>query len=128
MSTTRLIMVDDEPLMGTFVRTVAEQLGFVVETYVECAGFEAAVVKADPDIVILDLNMPGVGGIELMQMLAATKSRARVFIMSGVDPVHQMMAEKQGESLGLNMAGSIPKPVRVTELRAMLNPASTGER
>lgn len=128
MSTTRLVMVDDEPLMGTFVRAVAEQLGYVVETYSECAGFEAAVAKADPDIIILDLNMPGVGGIELMQMLAAKKSCARIFIMSGVDPVHQMMAEKQGESLGLDMAGIIPKPVRVTELRTILKPASTGER
>ena len=123
MSAARLVMVDDEPLMGTFVRTVAEPLGYTVETYTESVGFVAAVTKADPDIIILDLNMPDVGGIELMRVLAANKSRARIFIISGVDPVHQMMAEKQGESLGLKMAGIIPKPVRLADLRTILKRA-----
>ena len=123
MSTSRLVMVDDEPMMGNLVRTVAEPLGYTVETYTESVGFVAAVVKAAPDIIILDLNMPDVSGIELMRVLAANKSRARIFIISGVDPIHQMMAEKQGESLGLTMAGIIPKPVRVADLRAILKPA-----
>lgn len=105
----RLLMVDDNPLMGDLVRKVSEQLGYTVETYIESAGFEAAVARAAPDVVVLDLNMPDVDGIALMRMLAAKGSRAKVFIMSGVDPINQMMAEKMGESLGLTMgAGSSP--------------------
>ena len=122
MSAKRLLMVDDNPLMGDLVRKVSEQLGYVVETYTEAAGFEAAVARAAPDVVVLDLNMPEIDGIGLMRMLAAKGSRAKVFIMSGVDPINQMMAEKMGESLGLTMGGIIPKPVRVAELKAMLAP------
>lgn len=123
MAVIRLLMVDDNPMMGDLVRNVAEQLGYTVETFTETKGFEAAVAQADPDLVVLDLNMPDTDGIELMRKLAARGSRAQVFIMSGIDPIHQIMAEKLGESLGLAMAGIIPKPVRVSELRIMLMPA-----
>lgn len=122
MAALRLLMVDDNPLMGDLVRKVSEQLGYAVETYTEAAGFEAAVARASPDVVVLDLNMPDIDGIGLMRMLAAKNSRAKVFIMSGVDPINQMMAEKMGESLGLTMGGIIPKPVRIAELKAMLTP------
>lgn len=120
MSAKRLLMVDDNPMIGDIVRTVAESLGYIVETFTESVNFEAAVARADPDLVILDLNIPETDGIGLLRKLADRRSRARIFIMSGMDPIHQMMAEKLGMSLGLAMAGIIPKPVRVAELRTML--------
>lgn len=118
----RLVMVDDNEAIGGFVRGVAEPLGYAVETYANAAGFEAALERGDPEVIILDLVMPGTDGIELLRRLADRRSRARIFIMSGFDPAHQRMAVTLGESHGLAMAGIIRKPVRAAELRAMLTP------
>lgn len=116
----RLLVIDDDPLMGDFVRIIAESLGFLVEVYVDAKGFKAAVAKIDPDVIILDLTMPRIDGIELIGYLADRKSQARVFIMSGFDPAVQRMAMTLGEDRGLRMADIIPKPVRAARLREIL--------
>jgi DNA-binding response OmpR family regulator len=126
MQPKRLLMVDDDAAMGDFVRTVAEPLGYKVETCVDARGFMAAMDDGDPDVVILDLVMPGTDGIELIHYLSRRQSRARVFIMSGFDPVHLRMGKTLGDAAGLTMAGIIPKPVRANELRRILSKFSGG--
>ena len=121
MSGRRLVVVDDDAEIGAFVRAVAEGIGFEVETYTDADGFEAALGRDDPDLVILDIAMPGTDGIELLRSLAARKSRAAVFIMSGYDASMREMAFRLGEEVGnLDMRQVIPKPVRVADLRAIL--------
>jgi DNA-binding response OmpR family regulator len=116
----RLLMVDDDPAIGTFVRAVAEPLGFAVATFLEPDGFRAALEKDGADVIILDLTIPGTDGFELIRYLARRRESARVFIMSGFEPEHQRMAMTLGEAQGLRMVAIIPKPVRAAELRAML--------
>jgi DNA-binding response OmpR family regulator len=116
----RLLVVDDDPAMGDFVRDIATPLGFAVETFIEAKGFKAAVAKGDPDVIILDLTMPKIDGIELIGYLAEKKSHAKIFIMSGFDPAVQRMAKTLGEGWGLDMADIIPKPVRAARFREIL--------
>jgi DNA-binding response OmpR family regulator len=118
----RLLMIDDDPTMGEFVRDVAEPLGYDVETHTTADAFKAAVAGSAPDVIVLDLTMPGSDGFELLRYLAKRRERARIFIMSGFEPEHQRMAVTLGEAQGLAMAGIIPKPVRAADLRAMLAP------
>lgn len=122
MDSRRLLMVDDNEAIGDFVRSVAEPLGYAVETYADATGFYGALDRGDPEVIVLDLVMPQTDGIEILRRLAQRQSRARIFIMSGFDPAHQRMAVTLGESHGLSMAGVIRKPVRAADLRAMLTP------
>lgn len=116
----RLVMVDDDPAIGDFVRNVAEPLGYLVEFYTTARDFEAAVAAADPAVVILDLGMPNTDGIELLRHLADQRSRAAIFIMSGFDETVRSMAFTLGEVNDLDMRDIIPKPVRVAALRSLL--------
>lgn len=118
----RLLIVDDDPAMAEFVRNVAESVGYTVEAYVDPADFSAAIERADPHTVVLDLSMPDTDGIELLRLLSKRCSRARVFIMSGFDPEIRQMAFALGQIGNLDMCGIIPKPVRVAELRRQLAP------
>lgn len=116
----RLLMIDDDPDMGAFVQAVAEPLGYAVETHEDALAFMSASEQRPYDVIILDLTMPNTDGIELLRFLSERQAPGRIFIMSGVDPTLRRMAMVLGEAGNLNMAGIIPKPVRVHELRAIL--------
>jgi DNA-binding response OmpR family regulator len=116
----RLLMVDDDPQIGTFVRTVAESLGYETRITEDAEVFKATYRSFSPRVVILDLSLPGTDGIELLAFLAAERHRAHILLMSGFDARVRDAAQRLGEARGLTMAGIVPKPVRVVELRSIL--------
>lgn len=119
----RLLIVDDEPAICTFVRAVAEPLGYAVETYTSPVAFKVAISKdkAEAPVIILDLNMPEADGFELIGFIAETGTAAKLFIMSGFGDIYSRMAAQVCEHRGLAVAGAIPKPVCAAELRKILS-------
>lgn len=117
------MIIDDDPAIGQYVHDVAEPLGYVVDVFTEGEGFKAAVGAADPDVIILDLTMPGTDGIELLRHLSKIKTKAKILIMSGFDSNIREMAFLLGKQANLAMFGILPKPVRAAELRLMLTEA-----
>ena len=65
MSSKRLLIVDDEPEFGKFVRKVAEEMEFEVRVTTRAPDFKEAYVAFDPTVIVLDVIMPGTDGIEL---------------------------------------------------------------
>jgi DNA-binding response OmpR family regulator len=116
----RLVILDDDASIADFVGEVARSIGFLVETAHDAAGFQAALATGDPDVVILDLNLPGASGADMLTLLGRRGSKSRIFVMSGSDSFSREAAMQFGRSEGLAMQGHIPKPVRVAELRRML--------
>lgn len=125
MSITRLLMIDDEPYIGVLVRRVAENLDYEMRFVTLADAFKETHRSFDPDVIILDLSMPDIDGIELLKFLAAEKSRARILILSGFDARILNGAHRLGEDRGLHMAGIVSKPVRVAELRTILDSLRT---
>jgi DNA-binding response OmpR family regulator len=125
MSVSRLLMIDDEPYIGALVRRVAEGLDYEMSFVTLADEFKQAHRSFDPDVVVLDLSMPDIDGIELLKFLAAEKSRARILILSGFDARILNGAHRLGEDRGLHMAGIVSKPVRVAELRTVLSNLKT---
>lgn len=120
MKAAQLLMCDDEPDVGTFVRRIAEDLGYEVHFTARADHFSRLYRDVRPDVVILDLVMPGTDGIELLRFLAEERSPARILLMSGFDPRMREAARLLGEAHALNMVGTVAKPVRAAELRRLL--------
>jgi CheY-like chemotaxis protein len=121
MSQPTLLVIDDEPAITTLIRRTAESCGYRVLATSDPNDFKEHLRTDPPDLICMDLAMPQVDGIELMRFLAAQKCRSQLLIMSGSDPQLLQAALRLGEALGLPIAGTVPKPLRVDALRALLS-------
>lgn len=114
----RVVIADDEPLIRMGVRCILEEAGHTVMA--ECAtGREVLdAVRADrPDLVLLDIRMPGGGGIEVARQLMAEGGVPVVFLTAYGD---QQLVSDATEAGGY---GYILKPVDERQLLAAIDVA-----
>ena len=120
MSQPRLLLIDDEPRLAEFLANAARSVGFDPIVTDRDNAFQDAFLTNRPEMVALDLGMPGMDGVELTRFLAEQGYRGPVLIVSGFDRRVLESAFRLGEALGLNMAGPVEKPVRLEELEELL--------
>jgi CheY-like chemotaxis protein len=126
MSKPRLLVIDDEPALAEFVAQVARDCGITPILTSNDSAFREAVIAEQPEMVALDLGMPGMDGVELLRVLAAEDHRAPVLIISGFDRRILESAFRLGEALGLTMVGPLEKPVRAEDLETVLEEMKAG--
>ena len=121
-----LLVIDDEPAITRLMKRVAEECGYAVIATTDADVFRQHVRDNDLALICLDLAMPGTDGIELLRFLAAEGCKCRVLIMSGSDRQWLHTALRLAEALGLEIAGSIPKPLQIEQVRALLDELCRG--
>ena len=121
MAQPRLLLIDDEPALADFLANAARESGFDPVVTSEDGEFRDEFLANRPNMVALDLGMPGMDGVELLRFLADQDYRSPVLIVSGFDRRVLESAFRLGEALGLTMSGPIEKPVRLEDLEALLN-------
>jgi DNA-binding response OmpR family regulator len=117
----RLLLIDDEPALADYLAKAAQACGFEPIVTAEDQQFRDALVANWPEMVALDLGMPGMDGVELTRFLAEQDYRGPVLIVSGFDRRVLESAFRLGEALGLNMVGPVEKPVRLEVLEEILS-------
>lgn len=115
----RLLVCDDEADFRDYIAHVARALGYAVRQVGDSRDCVAAVAEFAPDVVVLDVIMPDVDGVEIVQRLAAAHYGGHVIIASGYNPHYARSAEVLGKVRGMRMT-TLPKPVALAELRAAL--------
>lgn len=117
----RLLLIDDEPSLAEFLASAAQESGFDPVITGRDDEFRESFLQRTPDMVALDLGMPGMDGVELIRFLADQDYDAPVLIVSGFDRRVLESAFRLGEALGLTMVGPVEKPVRFEVLEEMLS-------
>jgi CheY-like chemotaxis protein len=115
----RLAVCDDEPDFRAYVRKVAESMGYEVREIADPAKCVDEVAAFRPDILVLDIVMPNVDGIEIVKDLNRASFSGRVLLASGYDPHYASSAAVLGQLNGLTTE-IVPKPVRLADLKAKL--------
>ena len=118
MSPLRILIVDDEPPIRRFLRTALAAQDYRVE---EAGDGEAALdfLKRNPvDLVILDLGLPGMDGLEVVRRLRAQSSAIPIVILSSRDDEAGKVA-----ALDLGADDYVSKPFGVEELSARVRAA-----
>jgi PAS domain S-box-containing protein len=120
--TESILVVDDESSLRNLLATAFTRKGYRVST--AATGLEAIEFVAIPghtvDAVLLDFNMPGANGVEVLRVIRATRPGVPVLILSG-----NITAETRAEFEQLNQHDLIQKPYRLDDvgrrLRSLLD-------
>jgi len=120
MAKKRLLVVDDEPGFVRLVERVAADLDYQVTTANRGSQFRALHDEIQPDVVILDIVMPEVDGIELVQWLAERGTKAEVILVTGYNPSYAEAAKILADVKGLVSVRTFTKPVSIKDLREVL--------
>lgn len=122
-----LLVIDDEVEFGCFVTDVARHAGYHALFADGFASFSRQFTR-DLDVVVLDLLMPEIDGIELIRFLAENRSEASIILMSGFDDSVLQAANDVARGYGLNVLGSLTKPFEIEALESLLKSSKTKPR
>ena len=119
---TRVLVIDDEPAVCELIETVAESVGFDSASARTRDEIESA-LGGRFDVVVLDLSLGDLDGIEIMSRLAAVRKGLPVVLVSGADTALLSSAKKIAEMQKLRVVATLAKPFGVDTLASALSDA-----
>lgn len=120
----RILMAEDHVLVRQGIRSVLDQvdgLEVVGEASDGCAAIQLA-AELRPDVVVMDIAMPGVNGVEATRQIKAASPRTMVLVLSAYDDDAYVFA-----LLEAGAAGYLLKSAPVEELAAAIHSVNEGE-
>ncbi|MGF1663694.1 MAG: response regulator transcription factor [Kineosporiaceae bacterium] len=115
MRTQEILVVDDDPaVLASLERTLVFE-GYTVRTAADGEAALAAVTASPPDAVVLDLQMPGIDGLEVCRRLRARGSRVPILVLTARDATPDRVT-----GLGAGADDYLPKPFALEELLARI--------
>lgn len=120
----KLFVVDDDPFALRLATRQLETLGLTDVRLFGSAKEPLALLGVDAsvaDVILLDLAMPDMDGVEFIQQLARLKFPGAVIFISGMDDGILQMAPVLARGLNLRVAGALKKPCSPEQLRALLD-------
>ena len=115
--TAKILLVDDEPAMLRYIRTLLEVDDYKVET---ASTGEEALQRIDkgmePDLVLLDVLMPGIDGLETLEQLRQKRPGVKVVMLSCVNDTKKVV-----QAMRLGAHDYLTKPFQKAELDAVID-------
>jgi DNA-binding NtrC family response regulator len=113
----KILLVDDEPAMLRYIRTLLEVDDYKVET---ASTGEEALLRVDkglePDLVLLDVLMPGIDGLETLEQLRQKRPGVKVVMLSCVNDTKKVV-----QAMRLGAQDYLTKPFQKAELDAVID-------
>lgn len=114
----RLMIVDDEPIVGKRLKRLLEKDGYEVETFIRGSIAAEALMQKHFDIVITDLKMGRVDGIKILEIARKKNPDTKVIIITGFSKM-----ETATEAFNKGAFDFIVKPFKIEELKQVIQKA-----
>ena len=118
-SVSHILAIDDDADICELISATAEANGLeCTATTDPTVFFDALTPKTS--LIVLDLIMPGIDGVELLRLLGQRRCKADIVLISGVGKRIIETAEELAHAHGLSTVGHLEKPFRVADLEEIL--------
>ncbi len=114
-----IIIIDDDQTMRRACEAALSRVGYTVETYPDGESGLKRVAEIRPGVVVTDLKMPGIGGIEVIHRVREIDPDIVVVVITGFATVNTAV-----EAMKSGAYDFIPKPFVADELRAIIHRAA----
>ncbi len=119
----RVLIVDDHDLFRTGLRNLLEEQGVQVVGEAATGGDAVRIVRElTPDVVVMDLNMPGMGGVEATRHITAVAPLTRVLMLTISDEDSDVM-----DAILAGACGYLLKDASIQDLVSGIRSAAQGE-
>lgn len=115
----RVMILDDEPIVGKRLEPALAKHGFEVQVFTDPTKALARLDEDEYDIVVTDLRMEEVDGIQILEHIMSKSAKTRVILITGYATV-----EVAREALVKGAFDFIAKPFKPKDLRAVINKAA----
>jgi len=120
----RILLLDDDTFMLDILADMITALGpHQVLSETDARSCLVALAQLAPDLLICDLSMPDMDGIEFLRGAAERHYQGSVVLLSGMDAGVLRAAERLAQAHGLAILGACPKPLSATALAGLLQRA-----
>ena len=114
----RLLVIDDEAIVGKRLKQVFNKVGFLVETFTDPVAAVKAMEESPFDIVVTDLKMEAMDGLEVLKRTKAINPACKVIIITGYASVETAEIAQQ-----YGVFSFLAKPFRLDELKSVISEA-----
>jgi DNA-binding NtrC family response regulator len=116
MANDRILVVDDDELIGSMLSRTLKSSGYEVRVETGVDGIVGKIKTWFPDIVLLDNNLPGRSGLDILRELVEQKIATQVVMLTADDS-----AETAVKAMKLGAADYLTKPFNVEEVKILLH-------
>jgi len=111
MNSTSILILDDEPIVSKRLKPSLEKKGYEVETYTESSAALQRIRERNFDIVITDLKMEGLSGMEILAEVKKRSPATEVIVITGFATM-----ETAKESFQKGVLDFLAKPFKLSEI------------
>jgi DNA-binding NtrC family response regulator len=114
----RIMVLDDEPIVCKRLKPALEKQGYHVDAFTESAAAMEQVKQVDYDIIITDLKMKGIDGMQLLGEVKQRSPKTEVVVITGFATM-----ETAKESFHKGVFDFIAKPFKLSEIQEVVSKA-----
>ena len=115
-----MIVIDDDPDMANLISFTAQSLGIDVRIATNARVFMELYDKNEPSIIVMDVVIPDMDGIELLGWLTDKNCVAPIILMSGYGEKYIKPASHIASAKGIAIVGELTKPFQIEDLKTLL--------